>query len=100
MEKYFYKTEGNIIYPDKTILTWGPFYYRSEEKAKSRMDEVLTDITAWCNLKDPSLNISPCNLIKTKSNDQIVFDIQAWKDEKNLQKCDGIITVELVNFED
>lgn len=97
-KEFFYTVEGNILYPDKHMLTWGPFYYHSKEKANDRMWVILHDITNWCNEKDPSLNISPQNVIRVK--DQIVFDIQAWKDDFTLQKCDGIITVELVSFED
>lgn len=97
-KEFFYTVEGNILYPDKSMLTWGPFYYHSKEKANDRMEVILQDITDWCNLKDPSLNISPQNIIRM--NDQIVFDIQAWKDDTTLQECGGIITVELVSFED
>lgn len=93
-----YKAEGNIIYPDEQMLTWGPFYYHSKEKAKARMEVILKDITDWCNLQDPSLNISPQNMISMK--EQMVFEIQAWKDETTLQKCGGIITVEEIYFED
>ena len=97
-KEFFYTVEGNIIYPDKSMLTWGPFYYHSKEKAKDRMETILQDIIGWCNMKDPSLNISPLNV--TRLSDLICFDIQAWKDETTLQKCEGIITVELVKFED
>ena len=93
-----YKVEGNIIYLDKSMLTWGPFYYHSHKKAEDRMESILQDITEWCNLKDPSLNIEPQKVIRMK--DQIVFHIQAWRDEKTLQYCGGIITVELIDFED
>lgn len=95
-----YKTEGNIIYPDETMLTWGPFYYHSKDKAKDMMGVVLTYIVDWCNEKDPSLNISPQKLIRTRDGSQIVFEIQAWRDDKTLQKCNGIVTVEQIFFED
>lgn len=95
----FYSVEGDIIYPDeKKMLTWGPFYYHSEGKAKNRMEIIMQDIVSWCNLQDPSLNITPQNTITT--NKQIVFKIDAWKDEKTLQKCNGIISVNLNAFED
>lgn len=97
MNRHF-KVEGDIIYPDHTFLTWGPFYYHSKEKAKIRMEEILLDITNWCNMKDPSLNICPQDI--KRMGDQIVFDIQAWKDDTTLQKCDGIIEVEFFKFED
>jgi len=93
-----YKVEGNIIYPDKQMLTWGPFYYHSYKKAEDRMEPILQDITEWCNLKDSSLNIEPQKVIRMK--DQIVFYIQAWKDENTLENCSGIITVEEIYFED
>lgn len=93
-----WKVEGNILYPDKSMLTWGPFYYHSKEKAKARMEVILLDIINWCNMKDPSLDICPQDI--KRMDDQIVFDIQAWKDDTTLQKCDGIIEVEFFKFED
>ena len=95
----YYKVEGNIIYPNMNMLTWGPVYYHSLERAKARMESILIDITAWCNLKDPSLNIEPQNVVKA-GDTQIVFDIQAWKDSKHLKKCGGIISIENIYFED
>ena len=99
MERYF-KVEGNVLYPDEKMLTWGPFYYHSMEKGKERMKSVLTDITLWCNLKDPSIDIKPENVIHTRDGTQIVFKIKAWKDENILEKCNGIITIEDIFFED
>ena len=96
----YYMVEGNIIYPDKQMLTWGAFYYHSREKAIERMDIILEDIVNWCNLQDSSLNIKAENLIRCSGNTQIAFDIKAWKNEKELCDCDGIITVEDVFFED
>ncbi len=98
--KRYFKTEGDIIYPDEHMLTWGPFYYHSMEKAKEQMEKILQDIINWCNLQDPSLKIVPENLIKTRDEKQIVFEIKAWKNETTLQKCNGIITVEEIFFED
>jgi len=98
--KIFYKTEGNIIYPDKNMLTWGPFYYHSAKKAKERMKPILKDIVDWCNMKDPTLNISPTNMIEPKDGSQIVFRIKAWKDKNTLQECNGIITVDTISFDD
>ncbi len=94
----FYKTEGNILYPDGSMLTWGPFYYESEERAKERIEPVLQDIVDWCNSKDSSLNVSPENLIRTVDDKQVIFDIRAWKDDNTLQECGGIITVESCFF--
>ena len=94
----FYKVEGNIIYPNKNMLTWGPFYYHSKEKAINRVEDVLNDIIDWCNSKDSTLHIIPQNIIKKP--EQVVFKIQAWKDEETLQECNGVIDVELVKFED
>lgn len=99
MKRHF-KVEGNLLYPDKSMLTWGPFYYYSEDNGKERMNSILTDITNWCNLKDPTLNIQPTNLIKTSGNTQIVFHIKAWKDETHLEECRGIITIEDIFFEE
>lgn len=96
----YYKTEGNIIYPDESMLTWGPFYFHSETKAKEKMEDVLKDITEWCNKQDPSLNIAPTNVIRCYGGTQIVFQIQAWKDENTIQECNGIVLVEHVVFED
>ena len=104
MNRYF-KTEGNILYPSKDdynrpMLTWGPFYYHSFDKAQEKMDEILTWIINWVNEQDPSLNIQPENLIRTRDGHQIVFYIKAWKDEQTLQDCDAIITVDDIFFED
>lgn len=95
-----FKTEGNIIYPDKTMLTWGPFYFHSVEKAKKKMSEVLEWIIEWVNEKDNTLNIQPENVVETSDGKQIVFDIQAWKNNTTLVRCDGIISVDDINFED
>jgi hypothetical protein len=99
MEQYF-RVEGNIVYPDETMLTWGPFYYHSKYKAKERMQLILNDIIDWVNGKDPTLEIRPEDLLTTIGGTQIVFRIKAWRDEKTLQKCDGVISVEEMFFED
>jgi hypothetical protein len=93
-----YKVEGNIIYPDKQMLTWGDFYYHSRDNAVKKAEEILKYITEWCNEKDPSLKIEPKNI--KRLGKQIIFDIQAWKDDDNLENCNGIITVEEIFFED
>jgi hypothetical protein len=93
-----YKVEGNILYPDDNMLTWGPFYYHSKEKAIEKMPRILDDIIFWVNLKEPTLNIQPSKVIKMET--QIVFYIKAWKDKHQLDDCKGIITVELFEFED
>ena len=93
-----YKVEGNILYPDDDMLTWGPFYYHSKEKAIERMPNILDDIIAWVNSKDPTLYIKPEEIINMGT--QIVFRIKAWKNEHQLDYCKGIITVELFEFED
>ena len=98
-ERYF-KVEGNIIYPDEHMLTWGPFYYYSIERAKEQMEKILQDIINWCNLQDPSLKIVPENLIRTYDKKQIAFKIRAWKNETSIQKCNGIVTGEEIFFED
>ena len=94
-----YKVEGNIIYPNsEDILTWGPFYYHSEDKAIERMSDILNDIINWVNFQDPTLDIKPTNIINMRT--QIVFQIKAWKDDNELQNCNGIIEVEPFDFED
>lgn len=95
-----YKVEGNIIYPDKTMLTWGPFYFHSLDLAQKKMDEILNWIIDWVNEKDKTLNIKPENLIRNTYNSIIGFEINAWKDETHLEKCTGIITVDDIFFED
>lgn len=95
-----YKVEGNIIYPDKQMLTWGPFYYHSKEKAIEKTEEILKTITEWCNEKDPSLKIEPKKVRRLAKGEQTIFYIQAWKDENTLENCNGIITVEEIYFED
>jgi len=96
----YYKVEGNIIYPNESMLTWGPFYYHSKDKAILRIGEIMKDIIDWVNQKDPSLNIQPEDLIRTKNQKMIVFKIKAWKDEKTLQLCNGIVQVDNIFFED
>jgi len=95
-----YKTEGNIIYPDGSMLTWGPFYYHSHGKAKDRMESLLQEITDWCNQQDPSLNIAPTNIVRTNNGSQIGFHIQAWKDSTTLMECIGLIELIEIFFED
>lgn len=95
-----YKVEGNILFKDKDMLTWGPFYYHSLDKAKKRTNVVLKDIIDWCNSKDPSLNIEPQDLVRLANGKQIIFDIQAWKDDTHLETCGAIISVEEIFFED
>ena len=70
MSERYYKVEGNIIYPDKQMLTWGPFYYHSRNNGVEKMESILDNITAWCNTKDTSLNIKPENIRKTNDNSQ------------------------------
>jgi len=97
--KYF-KTEGNIIYPDNQMLTWGPFYFHSIDKAKEKMNEIMDWIINWVNTKDNTLNIQPKDIVKSSCNTMIAFNIKAWEDEQNLQDCKGIITVDNIFFED
>ena len=99
MERYF-KTEGNIIYPDKSMLTWGPFYYHSKEKALAKIDVILKHITEWVNLQDPSLDIKPEDIVKPKQGCMVAFNIKAWKDDTHLEDCKGLITTEDIFFED
>ena len=104
MNRYF-KTEGNILYPNKDennrhMLTWGPFYFHSIDKAQAKMDEIMEWIVNWCNEQDKTLNIKPENIIKASGGKMITFKIKAWKDEKHLVDCDALITVEDIFFED
>lgn len=99
MERYF-KTEGNIIYPDKSMLTWGPFYYHSREKALAKIDNILKNIVDWVNLQDPSLNIIPEDIVRPKQGCMVAFNIKAWKDDKHLEDCKALITTEDIFFED
>ena len=82
------------------MLTWGPFYFHSYDKAKARMEEIIDWIVKWVNEKDNTLNIRPQNKTYCTTGNMIIFNIEAWKDEKNLQGCDGIVTVEDIFFED
>lgn len=95
-----YKVEGNIIYSNKQILTWGAFYYHSKNKALEKAEDILKYITEWSNKKDSSLNIEPKNVKRLANGEQIIFEIQAWKDDDNLENCNGIIIVEEIYFED
>ena len=98
----YFKTEGNIIYhyPDEHILTWGPFYFHSLDKAKAKMGEIMQMIINWVNEQDKTLNIQPENIFKAKNGKQIVFNIKAWRDNEHLEECNGIITVNDIFFED
>lgn len=100
MDERIFKVEGNILYPDKTMLTWGPFYYHSREKAIERMDGIMKDVVDWCNLKPIDMNIEPENVVKTNLSDQIGFKINAWTDDMSLVKCTVFISVEDIFFED
>ena len=99
IERYF-KVEGNIIYSDQKMLTWGPFYYHNYEDGKKRRKKIMEDIISWCNQKDSSLNIQPEDVVTTREEDQISFSIIAWKNERTLEKCDGIIEIGEIFFED
>jgi len=99
MKRYF-KTEGNVIYPDKDILTWGPFYFHSYERAIAKIDDIIKYITEWVNLQDPSLNIKPENVVKPKKGNMVTFKIKAWKDDEHLEDCEAIITAGDIFFED
>lgn len=99
MNRYFL-VEGNMVFSDNKMLTWGPFYYHSKEKAKNRIDIILKDIVNWCNLKDPSLNIIPKDIKWSKTNDRVVFKIDAWKNDTTLDKCWCMIYIEEIFFED
>ena len=98
MYQRYFKVEGNILFSENNMLTWGPFYYHDYTKAVERMDDILKDITNWCNGEDLTMHIEPKDVLRMR--DQIVFNILAWKDENNLCKCGGIIEVDEMFFED
>ena len=55
MNRYF-KTEGNILYPSKDdhnrpMLTWGPFYFHSFDKAQAKTLYKLSRVLG-CNIED------------------------------------------------
>lgn len=95
-----YKVEGNIVFPDYHMLTWGPFYYHDKEKAKAKIPDILEHIVGWVNEKDPSLEIKPESVVSTKSGDTLAFTIKAWKTEKELQECNGLVQVTSFSYED
>lgn len=99
MERHF-KTEGILRYPSESTLTWGPFYYHNEDKAKAEMEKVMKYIVDWVNEKDPTLDIKPTNVMRTRCDKQIIFEIKAWRDDEHLDDCNGIITVDEIFFED
>ena len=99
MDRYFL-VEGNMFFSDNKMLTWGPFYYHSKEKAKNRIDIILKDIVNWCNLKDPSLNIIPKDIKWTNTNDGLLFKIDAWKNDTTLDNCSCMIHIEQIFFDD
>lgn len=100
MRDRHFKAEGNIIYPNKEMLTWGPFYYHSLEKAKAKMADIMDMIIEWVNEKDKTLNIKPEEVTSCSDNMMTSFIIKAWKNENTLQECNGIIEVEEIFFDD
>lgn len=98
--EHHYKVEGNIIYPNKQMLTWGPFYYHDKDQAVARMPDILKDIEEWCNLQDPTLNIKAQDVFNTTNGEQVIFNIKAWRDDEHLDECRGIICVDYIVFED
>ena len=96
-----YKVEGNMLFQDKkTMLTWGPFYYHSKEKAIERISDIFNDIMNWVNLKDPSLNIQATNIVESRSRTQKVFNCKAWKTDDLLEDVGCIIRVDPIFFVD
>lgn len=90
-----YKVEGNIIWPNKTMLTWGPFYYHSQEKAIDKMNDILNYIINWCD------NAEPENITVANDATQIAFDIKVLNDDHTaLENCTGFIEVTEIFFED
>lgn len=95
MKEHNYKVEGNLIHPDKTVLTWGPFYYHSQEKAIDKMNDISNCIIAYCN------NAEPENMTVANDATQIAFNIQALNDDNTtLENCTGFIEVTEIFFED
>ena len=93
MKEHNYKVEGNIIRPGKTMLTWGPFYYHSQEKAIDKMGDILNYIINWSKAE-------PENMTIANDATQIAFNIQALNDDNTLENCTGFIEVTEIFFED
>lgn len=92
-EEYF-KVEGNIIYPNNKMLTWGPFYYHSFKNAKKHMKHLLKDIQVYCHSK-------AVNVMYADTDDMIVFDINALDEEDGvIKKCQVITSVDNMYFQD
>ena len=90
-----YKVEGNIIRPDKTMLSWGPFYYHSQDKAIDKMNDISNYIINWCD------NAEPENITVANDATQIAFDIKVLNDDHTaLENCKGLIDVTEIFFED
>jgi len=104
MNEWFYKVEGNMLFPDNKyhMLTWGPYYFHDENKAKDKIDIIYSDIINWINLKDPSLNLIPYDEVPFRGKDikTRVFKCKAWLTEDELVETNCIIQVDNVRFDD
>lgn len=102
----YYKVEGTMIFnadnqKSSGTLTWGPFYYHDKEKAKAKIDKIMTYMVDWVNShKNNVEEIKPQNIIWDRNKTQVVFDLRAWKDDSTIENTDCIISVEQIFFED
>lgn len=94
-----YKVEGNMIFKGGKMLTWGPFYFHSKEKAKDRMEIIYRDMLDWVKIQDP--NIQPMNINYTRSRDTKVFNIRCRYDfKRKVENTNCIIQVDEFLFDD
>jgi hypothetical protein len=104
--KDYYKVEGTMIFNyenHKAIdtLTWGPFYYHDKEKAKAKIDKIMTYMVDWVNgHKNNVETIKPQNEIRTRDKSQIVFHLKAWRDDNTCEDTRCLISVTPIYFED
>jgi hypothetical protein len=104
--KHYFKVEGTMIFNyenHKAIdtLTWGPFYYHDKEKAKAKINKIMTYMVDWVNGHEKNVEtIKPQNEIWTRDKSQIVFHLKAWKDDNTCEDTRCLISVTPIYFED
>lgn len=102
----YYNVEGTMIFntdnpKSSDTLTWGPFYYHDKEKAKAKINKIMTYMVDWVNSHENNVEeIKPQNIIWARNKTQVVFDLRAWKDDSTIENTDCIISVEQIFFED
>lgn len=104
--KHYFKVEGTMIFnadnpKSSDTLTWGPFYYHDKEKAKAKINKIMTYMVDWVNGHEKNVEtIKPQNEIWARDKSQIVFHLKAWKDDNTCEDTRCLISVQHIFFED